>query len=65
MDKSNVFINVSFLSLTKIVEKAKNVPDKDCFWPSQVWISRFMTRFNLKYKKNSKTLTPRRDCYFN
>ena len=39
---------------TKIKESEREKPSA-CFWPTDTWISRFMTRLNLKFKTKSRT----------
>ena len=43
------------LCLTDCIKKSENIDYKKCFWPTRLWISHFMNRFNIKYKSNSKT----------
>ena len=37
------------------VREAEREQSKNCFWPTDAWISRFMTRWNLQFKTKSRT----------
>ena len=41
--------------ITSQVEKSKDVPDKDCWWPTDSARSRFMRKYNLRYKNRNVT----------
>ena len=38
------------------IEASKNLPDEKCFWPTQVWQSRFCKRFNISEQQDEGTL---------
>ena len=38
------------------IEASKRLPAKKCFWPTQVWQSRFCKRFNLSEQTSEGTL---------
>ena len=48
-------------ALTQNLEKHKNMNKKECFWPSQVFLSRLMHQFNIKYKTTNTSYYSRQE----
>ena len=48
--------DIGFISdLKKVMTKNKNLSNLATWWPTPVWRSRFLRRYNLSFSKNSKT----------
>ena len=48
--------DIDFISdLKKVMAQNENLSNIATWWPTQVWRSRFLRRYNLSFSKNSKT----------